>query len=272
MIPRSGQNPLRFTDHNAPLIFSDESYSPVGGFDQSATELASGLKEQNIDVVGVIESDYITNADLRAGKWQGATVFQYLVDWRAAWIGALRTRKFTIGNIEFTGETWLGELNGLSHELNNQHGRAFTRPCNARLGDSRCGVNLDTFTDGKFTAVDVDDGSQDSDEPRRIFAATVASLSGSSLADDWFNYGKIVWTVGENANSGVESEVKDYTHTGRVIELYEPTPFAIADSDQFTIFVGCDYLASTCKDKFNNLVNHRGIKFMPGTDKVLTVP
>jgi uncharacterized phage protein (TIGR02218 family) len=271
LAPTSGQTALYFTDHNNPLVFNGNTYTPIGSFDSSAAQLSSGLREQNLDVSGVFVSDKITHEDLRARKWDNAEITQYLVDWRVPWIGAIRTRVYTLGAVHYTGEIWTGDLNGLSHQLQNQHGNNFTRNCNARLGDARCGVDLDTFTSGKFTAMDVDNGSQDTTEPRRLFRAT-ASLSGVGLADDWFKYGKLIWTTGANATAGVESEVKSYSDAARDIGLYEPTPFDIADTDEFTIFVGCDFLSGTCKTKFSNLVNFRGAKFMPGSDKVLKTP
>lgn len=266
--------PLRFTDHNQPLIFDDgggpQTYVPAGGFNASARELASGLKEQNLDLLGVLSSAAITEDDLRAEKYKQATITEFLVDWRYPHGGAFRTRSYRVANTKQTGESWIAELSGLSNRLHDKAGAIFARPCGVELGGTKCGIDLDTFIDGRFDSVRVQVASQDPNEPRRIFDAVLSDLA--STEDDWFNYGRLVWTTGANADAGVVSRVKDFVDTTRAITLYQPTAFDIADADRFTIFAGCDKLRTTCIAKFANIVNHRGDPFLPGSDRVLRTP
>lgn len=272
LIPRLGStSALYFTDHNHELVGPDGlTYTPVGGFDVSAAQIAAGLKEQNVDIAGVINSDRITHEDLRGGRWRAATVVEQLVDWYVPWVGAYRTRHYTLGRIRFTGETWTGELSSFTNKLHNRSGSTFSRPCQVDLASTKCGVDLSTITDGIFNSVAVEASSQNADEPRRIFDATTGTLT--STEDDWFNYGKLTWTTGNNASVGHVSVVKDYADADRRFTLYENCPFDIADGDLFTIETGCDKLRNTCRDKFSNILNHRGDPFMPSSDRALRTP
>lgn len=51
--------------------------------------------------------------------------------------------------------------------------------------------------------------------------------------------------------------------------LHEAFPFPVAPGDTFTVQAGCNRLLSTCKAKFNNVINFRGEPNIPGTDKLM---
>jgi len=95
---------------------------------------------------------------------------------------------------------------------------------------------------------------------------------GASKADedDWFNLGLITWKSG--ANLDLKSEVLDWDSTAKEVEIQFATPFDITVGDTFDISPGCDKLKQTCIDKFDNLVNHGGFPFIPGTDQMLQTP
>tara|TARA_R110002096_G_C14661938_1_gene728440 strand:- start:34426 stop:35235 length:810 start_codon:yes stop_codon:yes gene_type:complete len=264
-----------FTSHDQPIEYNDgtgpELYGPAGGFDASAIQLAAGLREQNLDIDGVIDSEHITHEDLRSGKFKGATVLSSQVDWKYPMAGAIYVREYEIGRCKYTGEIWTVELNGLTNKLQKRSGRLYTRPCNADVFDGRCGILPSSVTGGEVASVRVDPGTQDSVEPRRIFEAVLSDLPSTS--DDFYKYGEIRWnTSTANGAVGHVSIIKAYTDTNRLLQIYEPTPFAIADDDRFTIIVGCDKLFSTCVTKFTNGINYRGHHLMPSSDKVLKTP
>ena len=70
-------------------------------------------------------------------------------------------------------------------------------------------------------------------------------------ANNYWQFGKIVWLTG--ANAGYSMEIKSQTAT--VIELYFPMINAIAVGDTFNIYTGCDKSRQTCNDKFLNIWN-----------------
>ena len=62
-------------------------------------------------------------------------------------------------------------------------------------------------------------------------------------------------------------EVKEFKN-GRVV-LSLPMNTSIEPGDQFEIIAGCDKTKTSCKNKFNNLINFRGFPDIPGSDKML---
>lgn len=111
------------------------------------------------------------------------------------------------------------------------------------------------------------DTSDTGDYPPYAGGGSVIPLGSGS---GFFDYGVVTWLTG--ANEGIEMEVKSYT-PGQVT-LVLPMPFAIsADSpqDTFTITAGCDRSPTTCKNRFNNLVNFRGEPFVRGRDTMIQV-
>ena len=273
------------TSHNRAIEFDDgggfQTYTPQSGFDSSAAQLQSGLREQNRDIIGVISDDRFTHDQLRAGAWDGCSVTVSLIDWMYPIAGAITTRKYTAGRINVNGTEWSAELSGLASRLHAKTGREHARPCDADIFDARCKLVSTTVATWTVEAVRVLAASQDATEPRRIFQAVGSDLPTTS--DDFYKYGKLTWTTGPNAEIGLVSIVKSFDDAfsggNHLVELYERTPYDIGDNEEFTIQVGCDKLFTTCRDKFDpgatgegNTLNFRGLHLMPGSDHVLRTP
>ncbi|MGB3626453.1 MAG: DUF2163 domain-containing protein, partial [Henriciella sp.] len=85
-------------------------------------------------------SEAITDADLGAGLWNGARVHVYRTDWEAPdnsvliWTGYLSEITHTEAGFE-------AELVSLKADLERPLGRSYSRRCDARLGDARCGLS-----------------------------------------------------------------------------------------------------------------------------------
>lgn len=279
------------TNHNRPLSFDDgsgfQTYTPTSGFDSTAAQQQSGMRETNRDILGVISDDRFTYDQLRAGLWEGATVSVSKVDWMYPHAGAIETKRYHIGRITQTGIEFTAELSGLTNRLQAKSGRVTRRNCDADLFDGRCGISAtgaaaDIDVDWETTGVPVAAGTQDPTEPRRIFGVALANIP-TGLAADFYDYGKAIWTTGENATIGHVSIIKAFTDgsPNHTFEFYEPTPFDIADNDNFTALVGCDKLIATCATKFvatnfpapeGNTINFRAQHLMPGSDHVLRTP
>lgn len=148
------------------------------------------------------------------------------------------------------------EFRSLTQLLSQGLGRVYGHECDADLGDSRCGITISTYTvTGTITSVN----------DNQVFTD-----SGRSEADDYFNYGLLTWTSGNN--NGLSMDVKDYDGTNDQFTLAEPMPFTVQVGDTYSVYRGCDKTKSTCKDVFNNLVNFRGFAEIPGIDLLAKVP
>lgn len=263
-IERTDATVMRFTDHDAQLTVDGESYVPAGGWSSTAERKRDALEGQDMDIVGMISSDAITTEDLRQGRYNGATITRYDVDWRYPWAGPLRTARYWLAEVSWNGVSWRAELRGMSHLFEQRVGRTFCRNCNYDLGDSRCGIDLVAY---KYNAAVV--SSIDTD--RVIFAATHDSFE--DVAEDYFAFGKIAWQSGDN--DGTEGEIAHSSEadgTSITFTLRLPSPTDIDIADTFDVYAGCDKLSTTCKTKFDNIDNFGGFHLIPGQDKVWMAP
>lgn len=251
---------FRFTDHQREIkIFDNQTYSPSKAGTSSARRKQSGLEESNADYTGSITSDAITAEDLQNGKFADAEVFEFLVDWRFPWVPPVRTSRYYLGEINYTGEVWRAETTGIPTWFKQQIGRKFSRGCDEVLGGPRCKVNLTSFSDYATvdSVINLRDGFQDS------------SIS-SSFNDEDFTGGQVFWVTGDNA--GTISEVKKYVKVGRIVTFFLPTSYDIGVGDEAAIYRGCKHTFSACVTDFSNGDNFQGFPTIPGPDRALRQP
>lgn len=251
---------IRVTTHNGalklPINGVIETFSPVGAMDPTARQKLSQLKERNLDVKGMYDIAVITFDDLAAGRYRSAKVTEFLCDWKYAWAGPVMNMVYYIGQTRFNGEFWEAQLNGITTFLAKEIGAVYNRSCTANLGDARCKVNLAPFTQtGAVTGV-VD--------PNQAFYTTL------TRADNFFNFGLLTFTSGNN--SGIKCDVEYSVVASGGIQLLLPTPYTIQVGDTLTAVAGCNRSLSACRDQFNNIPNYRGFPTIPGTDTMMQSP
>lgn len=249
-----------FTDHDRDLSFDGTLFEAEAGFE--ATEMVStlGLAVGNLDAAGALTSERLSEQALSAGLFDDAVVEIFLVNW-ADPAQRLLVRSGNLGEVTRSDRAYRAEIRGLAHILNQPQGRVFQFPCDADLGDARCGIDLEdpSFKAQAAVAAVLDRGR--------------FSASGlSAFADGWFTRGTVTWTSG--ANAGRRMEVKLHRLSGPLaaIDLWQPMSEAIAIGDGFDIRAGCDKQFSTCNAKFANGLNFRGFPHMPGNDFALSYP
>ncbi|MCF7700335.1 DUF2163 domain-containing protein [Loktanella sp. M215] len=258
-ITRSDGVTFGFTDHDRPLAFEGITFLADSGLSARALGLSSGLAVDNSEAVGLLQSDVIAEADIAAGRYDGAEVRNWLVRWDSVGQRQLRFRG-TIGEITRQAGQFQVELRGLTDALNQPSGRTYLRSCSAVLGDAACGV--------------------DTDDP--AFAATLPVLdqrgagefvvADTGYNDRWFEQGMLE-VVSGNAK-GLTATIKhDRLENGRHrIILWQALRAAVRTGDRVKLIAGCDKRAETCRLKFANLVNFRGFPDMPGDDWMISVP
>lgn len=251
---------LGVTDHDAELAFDGLIFQPESGFTASSAESGTGLAAGTHEVSGVLRSDQISEADLGRGLYDGASVSMYLVDWTNTGSRLLLSRG-QIGTIKRNGATFDAEITGLSDCLNQPLGRAYVHSCECRLGDMKCGVNLQSSAVRGTGTVET---AQDLNQFR------VAGLQG--YANGWFAGGELTWITG--ANAGIHAHVKTHlgTASAAMIETWLAPEMFVQPGDSLTITAGCDKTVPDCRTKFNNLLNFRGFPHMPGDDVVASYP
>jgi uncharacterized phage protein (TIGR02218 family) len=147
--------------------------------------------------------------------------------------------------------TFVAELRGISEALQQHQGQLCSPSCRAILGDSRCNVNLTSFSFNATINVVTSGG---------IFTANALTQAAG-----YFTGGEIQWLTG--ANAGLKREIKEFSNKQIILAL--PMPYALQVGDTFKAVAGCDKIFSTCKTKFNNVNNFRGEPHVPGTDAIM---
>ena len=130
---------LRFTDHDKSISIGGNDYSPIGSYTPSAINRTSDMATDNMELSVILFGANITKADLRAGKYDHATVEIFQVDWEAL----IKTRdllKGQLGAVTMDGITGRVELYGQTNQLNQIIGEEYSPVCKADLFDARCKV------------------------------------------------------------------------------------------------------------------------------------
>lgn len=250
---------LGFTDHDVSLAFDGITFAADSGMSARALSSATGLSVNNTEAAGALSSDAITEADIAAGRYDGAAVTIWQVQWDNVVARAIRF-KGSLGEITRSGGAFQADLRGLTEALNQPQGRSYLRTCSAVLGDANCGIDL---SDPVYVADTTVEG---------LPVANIAVLTPDSpYTAGWFAGGVLRVTGGPAA--GLVAPIKhDLPEgAGRRITFWQPIP-GLAPGHSVKLIAGCDKRAATCRDKFSNLLNFQGFPHIPGDDWLLAVP
>jgi len=247
---------LGFTDHDRVLAFDGIDFRPETGVALRAFAFGTGLAVDGSEALGALSDAAITEADIRAGRWDGARVRLWLVDWALPARRVLRFRG-SLGEIRREGGAFTAELRGLSDALNRPLGRLYQARCPAALGDGACGVNLSAVT-VTSTVAEVSGGRQ-----------VVLEAPGPT---GWFADGVLRVTTGAAAGLAAAIRADRVEGALRRVELWRGLDAELVAGDAVDLVAGCDKRLETCREKFNNIINFRGFPHVPGEDWLLTVP
>ena len=260
IVVRKDGTVMGFTDHDRGLVVDGVACRADAGLSARALQQTTGLSVDNSEAIGALSDSSITEADILAGRFDGAEVRIYLVNWAAPDEQVLEFRG-SLGEISRSGGSFRAELRGLTELLNQAQGQAFQPGCSAVLGDRRC--RFDTMAPGFFTERSLEDV-----EDNRVFG--FAAFPGFS--ERWFEHGRIEVLSGQAAGLVGVVKIDRAQGAGRRIELWQSFGATVALGDRVRILAGCDKAASTCRAKFANFLNFRGFPHIPGEDWLAAYP
>ncbi|WP_339472640.1 DUF2163 domain-containing protein, partial [Pseudomonas sp. EL_65y_Pfl1_R83] len=108
----------------------------------SAIKRSAGLEADTMDITGALTSAAIAEGDLLAGRWDGARVALFAVDWTGSGATQVALGEGTIGAVETDRGAFTAELRGVSAALERPVVEATSPECRAELGDKRCRVAM----------------------------------------------------------------------------------------------------------------------------------
>jgi uncharacterized phage protein (TIGR02218 family) len=251
---------LGFSDHDGDLNFDGVTFEAGSGLDATALQTANGLSVDNTEASGALSSEGISEADVSAGKFDGAEITIWLVNWQNTEDRYIIFQG-SIGEITYGANVFTAELRGVSDRLSNSVGRTYLKQCPAMLGDNECRYDVTTA------------GMQTESVVRRVDDPTTLYLDDiPSAQTGWFTYGVLKFTSGMNAGTLTTVMSDKSINSERRIIIMEELYFPIEAGDNVIVTAGCDKQANTCRGKFQNIANFRGFPFIPGEDWLMSVP
>lgn len=245
---------LGFTQHDRPLTLDGLVYGPAPAFSLSAIERTKTAAVDNLDVSGVFSSAALRDDDLRLGRYDGAQLTIFRVNWADLSMGQQHLVTGTIGRVSRKDSGFVAELRGFKHLLQKQVAPVYSANCRAALGDQDCRVDLAHHQ-----------------HRLRLVAQTGVShftLASNSIADGALSFGVLRWLDGPL--TGQESVI--LSHVGAQIELDERAAASFTFPLDVRVTAGCDKRLATCRDTFQNALNYRGEPYVPGLDSLLNYP
>ena len=259
-VTRKDGKQLGFTDHDRDLSFDGVTFKANTGFTAGALQKTSGLSVDNTEVVGALNDSAISELDIAGGRYDGADVVVYLLNWNDVSQRSIRFRG-TFGEIRRTQSSFTVELRGLTEALNTTSTRIYQPTCPAMLGDAECRFDL---TQPGFSVETVVKATANFGQ------YFIASQPG--LPDQWFNRGQIKVLSGDAIGCKGFVKFDEEVKEGRLLELWVDFDLNLAVGDEIRIEAGCDKYQTTCKEKFDNFLNFRGFPHVPSSDWVTSYP
>jgi uncharacterized phage protein (TIGR02218 family) len=243
---------IGLTDHDRDLVLGGLVHRAAPGMTPAAVVRRDGVEADTTEAAGALTGAAIGEADLLAGRWDGARVRVRLVDWSNRAVLA-ELGGGTIGTVELSDGAFTAELRGAAAALDLPVAEETSPLCRAELGDRRCRVAMAAR--------------------RRV--VRVLAAEGATLTLDAVEPGVNAWADGRvrwfgGANCGLESAVA--MSAGAAVTLRAPPRFAVAAGTLVLVEEGCDKTMGTCAARFGNAANFRGEPFLPGIDLLTRYP
>ncbi len=239
------------TAHDRDLLVDGVPHRAAPGVTPSAVVRSDGLEADTMDVAGALTADAIREDDLLAGRWDGARVTVFAVDWRDP-RARVDLGSGTIGAVETGDGGFTAELAGSTAALDRPVAEETSPECRAELGDARCRVAM---------------------TGRRRFARVVAAAGAAVTLDaaepvaNAYGGGRLRWFGGEDAGMTRAIARSD----GATVTLRSAAPAAAAGT-LVEVIEGCDKSIATCAQRFGNAANFRGEPYLPGIDLLTRYP
>jgi len=244
---------LGFTSHDRDLVIDGFCYRAAPGMVPSSISLSDSLDIDNVEIAGVMTSAAIAEADLDAGRWDGALLYISLIDWEQPEAEPLPLICGEFGEITRSGDSFTVEMLGGTSFLDEPIAPLTSPTCRAEFGDRQCKLSLHRHQrEGRITTISGDEIGID-------------GLSGTA-AD--FAFGSLRFLDGPN--NGLSQAIVD--GQGDVVRLADRPAQSVAPGTRVLLTEGCNKNFATCRDRFGNSINFRGEPYLPGNDLLTRYP
>lgn len=264
---------LGFTDWSNNVWIAGTTYEASPGGSRSAAQQRVDLSVPSMEITSIIESDSITDEDIRAGKYDGATVSVFMAvptDVDLLTYGKIILPGAYLGQIRIEDGVYVAELRGLSYALTQSFVEVFTPTCRADFCDARCaapGGQVSGPADYTVNTVVVAPAITANTAFVPGMPPVINPVTGQQTS---YTFGMCTFTSGANEGFAIEivnsGTIEVDSVPTFIVQLYLPTPHPIAIGDSVQLISGCDKSNNTCTVTYNNAMNFRGEPFVPGAN------
>jgi uncharacterized phage protein (TIGR02218 family) len=243
---RSDGVTLGFTSHDRDLDVGGLCYRAAPGLVPSAIELTSGFAADSVELAGALTAASLRVDDLSAGRWDGALLSVFAVNWAAPDTSPHPLVRGHFGGVRLQDDQFSVDLIGLTSQFDVAVAEETSPECRATLGDKKCRVDM---------------------AGRRMIARVGAVADNvvtvlESLTPDRYVGGRLRWVDGLNA--GLSAMI--VAQQGNLLTLVEAPFFPVEPAARVDLSEGCDGRFATCVARFQNAANFRGEPHLPGND------
>lgn len=261
-------DPLGFTslDSSVTLAAHSLTFFPTAGLHPSTTESESG-KPSNFELRGIFESVGVTEADLLAGKWNGAEIELWRMNYADLTMGEEVLFRGVISHFTDHQDYFKAEIVGLANRMSTNFGGMTSRICR----------RVRTFTDFPGECGYQDPTTHGFDSQRQVIADTIISRLAidfdgyESVPADFYTNGKAECLTGEN--EGIAREIQSGVVSGGLLHvvLKRAFPLTVTAGDDFELTVGCNGTLERCM-YLDNVIERHAEDYIPGIEKAAKVP
>lgn len=242
---------VALTSHDQAIEQDGVWHDPVPGMTPASIKRSLGLEPSDCEIEGAISAAAIREADLIAGRWDGAGLALSVAEWDNPGASAVPLMAGRLGRVDTKASEFSAELVGAAEALRDPVCPRTSPECRATLGDRQCRVDMAGRTvrasvvtsDGDELAIDQDVGDAFAFGTLRILAGRANGLMFTILAVD----DDIVTLRGAD-----------------MTPIEAGTPVLLTQ--------GCDKRLATCSGRFGNATNFRGEPHLPGNDLLTRYP
>ncbi|MGL4881374.1 MAG: DUF2163 domain-containing protein [Waterburya sp.] len=252
---------FNITSLDRPIIYNNETYSPIQGFNPASIARNAELAVDNSELESIFgsESNEIKVSDVIGGKLDGATIEQYLVNW-------VTGEKFctqlsgTVGEIKHSDRIFSVEMRSLAEYLNTPNKLTVTAKCPLQFGSVGFGQCNATAPDQLETEI------YSIFNVNNKFRITL-DRTPETETDDYFmgfnielyeeNGGALLWKGHIVRYLDPDSQYATPTTVIPAITINQTLPFQPDGGMGVVIKANCNKSLEACI-KFNNLANFKG--------------
>ena len=251
---------LAVTAFDAPLTFGGDTYEAFG-FLRTDVDTSDNMDVGSTEVTGILQSDSLTEDDLRIGRWDFASYTLVRVNWADLTIDPEILATGNLGVVRSGRLKFVAELLSLLQAAQNSIGVLNSPLCIHNFGKSEggpgrgngCTFDLSTVTEtGTVASVDSD-----------LYGVHDAARTEP---DGHFSNG--VFRIMDGDFAGMEFEIRAYIVGFWV--LFTALPENITGA-AYEIVRGCNKSLRQCVDDFDNILDRLASDYTQGGDAAVQV-